>query len=62
MRSSAIWIGLAMLLAGCAGTGSGAEACGPWRPILVSVADRLEDATARAILAHNMTGRRLCGW
>ncbi len=51
-----------MLLAGCAGTVSGAEACGPWRPILVSVADRLEEATARAILAHNMTGRRLCGW
>ncbi len=62
MRWNATWIGLAMLLAGCAGTGSGGDACGPWRPILVSAGDRLEEATARAILAHNMTGRRLCGW
>ncbi|WP_211842657.1 hypothetical protein [Neoroseomonas alkaliterrae] len=62
MRWSAMWIALAILLASCAGTGVGPEACAPWRPILVGEEDRLGEATARAILAHNRTGRRLCGW
>ena len=62
MRWNATLIAAAMLLASCAGTGAGAEACGPWRPVLVSDADVLSEATARAILAHNRTGRRLCGW
>ena len=56
------WIALAILLASCAGTGAGRDACGPWRPILVAGADGLTSGTARAILAHNRTGRRLCGW
>jgi len=51
-----------LLLGGCAETGSGTDACGPWRPILVSRGDVLTDGTARQILAHNETGRRLCGW
>lgn len=62
MRWTAMWIALAILLASCAGTGGGAETCAPWRPILVGGEDRLGEATARAILAHNRTGRRLCGW
>lgn len=62
MPWNAIWIVLAMLTASCAGTGGGAEACGPWRPVLVADGDRLTEATSRAILAHNRTGRRLCGW
>jgi hypothetical protein len=57
-----MWIALAMLAASCAGTGGGGEACAPWRPVLVSDADVLSEATARAILAHNRTGRRICGW
>jgi len=62
MRWSALWIALAMPLASCAATGGGAETCGPWRPILVEEADALTPATARAVLAHNRTGARLCGW
>jgi hypothetical protein len=57
-----MWIALAILLPSCAGTGGGPELCAPWRPILVGEEDRLGEATARAILAHNRTGRRLCGW
>ncbi len=57
-----MWLGILVLLSACAGTGAGIEACGPWRPILVSQADSLTDGTARAILAHNEAGRRLCGW
>lgn len=58
-----MWLGLATLLSGCAGTGPGIEACGAWRPILVSRQDVLTEGTARQILAHNETGRALgCGW
>ena len=60
MRWTALWIALAMLLQSCAGTGGGG--CEAWRPILVAEADSLTAPTARAILAHNPTGRRLCGW
>ena len=62
MKWSVTWIALAILLASCAGTGGARDACGPWRPILVGAQDRLGEATARAILAHNRTGRALCGW
>lgn len=62
MRWTATWIALAILLASCAGTGAGTDACAPWRPILVAETEVLSHATARAILAHNRTGRRLCGW
>jgi hypothetical protein len=51
-----------VLLTGCAATGPGIDPCGAWRPILVGRADVLTDGTARQILAHNETGRRLCGW
>lgn len=62
MKLTVAWIGLGILLASCSGTGAGHDACGPWRPILVGAEDRLSEATARAILAHNLTGRRLCRW
>lgn len=45
-------------LASC-GAAAGCEA---WRPVMIGAEDRLSDETARAILAHNLTGRRLCGW
>ena len=60
MRWIALWIATATLLASCAGSG-GAD-CEAWRPILVAEADMLTPQTARQILAHNRTGRRLCGW
>ena len=62
MRWSVTWIALAILPVSCAGTGAGPDACGPWRPIFVDAGDVLSAATARDILAHNLTGRRLCGW
>jgi hypothetical protein len=55
-------LGLLAFLTGCASGGAGIDPCGPWRPIYVSRADVLTDGTARALLAHNETGARLCGW
>jgi hypothetical protein len=49
-----------ILLPSCARTG--AAGCEAWRPILVADADVLTPETARAVLAHNRAGRRLCGW
>jgi hypothetical protein len=60
------WTGLLLasltLLGACAQSGAGTSACSGWKPIYVSRADVLTDGTARAILAHNETGRALCGW
>jgi hypothetical protein len=50
-----------ILLSACAKTGPVSE-CLAWRPILIHAQDALTTETARAILAHNLTGRRLCGW
>ena len=36
--------------------------CTAWQPIYVGGADVLSDATAKAILSHDETGQRLCGW
>lgn len=51
---------LLTLLPSCAATGS--AGCEAWRPILIGAEDTLGAETARQILAHNLTGRRLCGW
>jgi hypothetical protein len=53
-------LALSWLVTGCAHRGT--EGCEAWRPILRSQEDVLSVETARAILAHNLTGRRLCGW
>lgn len=37
-------------------------ACEWTRPIYVSKTDVLSDETARAILAHNTAGAKVCGW
>jgi hypothetical protein len=50
-----------MLLTACSAIGKGNE-CVAFRPILISTEDHFTDQTARAILAHNLTGQRLCGW
>lgn len=57
-----MWLACLMLLSGCASGGAGIDACGPWRPILVSRSDVLTENTARQILAHNEAGARLCRW
>lgn len=61
------WLGLTLipLLAACATNGRATDqgnGCAWARPILVAQGDVLTDLTARQILAHNETGRRLCGW
>ena len=53
---------LAVLLSGCATAGPATDGCAAWRPVYVSRADSLTDGTAEQILAHNLTGARLCGW
>ncbi|MBU9268168.1 hypothetical protein KTE22_18340 [Burkholderia gladioli] len=37
-------------------------ACSWTKPIYLDKADVLTDATARAILEHNLTGAKNCGW
>jgi hypothetical protein len=39
-----------------------AVGCETWRPITIRSDDGLTSETARQILAHNLTGERLCGW
>ena len=62
---------MATLASGCAITGRGTErvqmvpvdtSCSWARPIFVSGQDVLTDQTAKAILAHNETGAKRCGW
>jgi len=53
-------IALLILLPSCAGTG--VAGCEAWRPILIGAGDQLSAETARQILAHNLTGARICGW
>jgi hypothetical protein len=36
--------------------------CQVAKPILVSKSDQISDDTAKEVLAHNLTGRQLCGW
>jgi hypothetical protein len=36
--------------------------CDWTKPLYVSKADVLTDATAAAILAHNLAGAKQCGW
>jgi hypothetical protein len=62
MRWIVTSLSAAMLLGACTTTGGGIDPCGPWQPILVSREDQLSNGTAQAILAHNITGQRLCGW
>ena len=50
------------LCAACATDGGVPSVCAPWRPVLVGEGDSLTRPTAEAVLAHNETGARLCGW
>lgn len=60
----------AALLTSCAMSGCGAlpaktmapDFCATAQAIYVSKTDIFTDATAREILKHNTTGRKLCGW
>lgn len=50
------------LLMSCETSGPGIDSCAWTAPIYISREDVLTGETARQILAHNETGRRLCGW
>lgn len=65
------------MLAGCCATSGVSEppeprivvqtrtvdtACDWTKPVYVDKADVLTDETAKAILAHNRAGARVCGW
>ncbi|PFH26653.1 hypothetical protein BX604_0349 [Burkholderia sp. JKS000303] len=69
-------ISVAVALAGC-GTCSGPalppaqvethtkvidSACSWTKPIYLEKTDVLSDSTARAVLEHNRTGAKVCGW
>lgn len=47
----------------CATTGQG-DGCAVFRPIYLEAADVdvISESAARAVLAHNETGREVCGW
>lgn len=62
---------MAVLLTSCVLTGCGGmpknepaapDFCATSQPIFVDKTDIFTDATAKAILKHNLTGRKLCGW
>jgi len=64
MKSTVKWLPLlaVVLLTGCERVGAGIDACGPWKPIYVSKDDAFTDGTAKQILAHNLTGQKVCKW
>lgn len=67
MRRRSRWaaLPLTLLLASCKTgpeTRTVLDNCTPWAPIYVSRQDVLTDATAKAILRHDETGAKLCGW
>lgn len=51
-----------LLVTSCASIGAGDSFCLIAKPIYVSPRDTLTDDTARAILTHDETGARICGW
>jgi hypothetical protein len=66
-----VWIllPLTLLLASCGTSGNAIDvkpnndaACAAFAPIFVGKDDVLTDQTAKAILAHDKTGAKLCGW
>ncbi|QDX22117.1 hypothetical protein FP568_13200 [Pandoraea pnomenusa] len=75
MKTLLLTLFLMVTLAGCCTTsGAGTEprveyrtkvvdtGCNWTSPIYVSKADVLSDETAKAILKHNQTGAKVCGW
>jgi len=61
MRTTMLLLSLT-LASGCAMTGP--VDCSAWRELRFSdpTINAMTREEARAVLAHNLTGRRLCGW
>jgi hypothetical protein len=54
---------MALLLTSCAAIGRANNSyCQIAKPIYISQDDVLSDATAREVLEHNRTGKKICGW
>lgn len=54
---------LLLSLSACATSGPVADSfCAVARPIYFATSDVLSDRTERAVIAHNETGEKLCGW
>lgn len=50
-------------LSACGGNGPSANSyCSVAKPIYLQEDDNLNRATLKALLTHNETGSRLCGW
>lgn len=62
MKRTTLLLGIAILLAACEAGPVTSDPCGPWRPIRPGREDVLTPETARQVLAHNLTGARLCHW
>lgn len=67
MRRRSKWALLCLVLplVSCATTGHVdpvVTGCTAFHPVYVGAADVLTDPTARAILANNLAGAKLCGW
>ncbi|MBZ9986049.1 hypothetical protein LB572_02945 [Mesorhizobium sp. BH1-1-5] len=59
---TALALMLALALAGCStAAGSFCSVSSPAR-LSAAAVDQLTDAQARALLAHNRKGEKLCGW
>lgn len=52
---------LALILSGCASGGTFCQIADPMR-LSAEVVDKMTDQEANAALAHNLKGKRLCGW
>lgn len=54
---------MAMLLTSCAKIGRANNSyCQIAKPIYIAPEDVLTDTTAREVLEHNRTGKKICGW
>lgn len=54
---------MALPLLSCCATGPvTTDGCGWAKPIYISKDDVLTDGTAKQILAHDRTGKSICGW
>lgn len=53
---------LSLTACGTAGRASPQTFCTAGHPIYLSKEDKLTKETTRAIVGHNETGKKLCGW
>lgn len=62
MGSKALALALLLTLAGCPSVSGSFCAVSTPQRLSAEAVDHLTDAEARALLAHNRKGQKLCGW